>query len=139
MGIAGGGLLGYAIGHIKGGLPSWKYEFLIIGYVPTVSGRVLLELILTRVYSALCSAWGVVMFLVLPDSPVTARFLSKDERKLAVERLRADQTGIENKTLKPYQILEAFKDYKTYFFFALATVANIPNGGISNFGIEPSA
>lgn len=90
----------------------------------------------TNSHSALCSAWGVVMFLVLPDSPVTARFLSKDERKLAVERLRADQTGIENKTLKPYQILEAFRDYKTYFFFALATVANIPNGGISNFGIE---
>jgi hypothetical protein len=75
------------------------------------------------------------MFVLLPDSPVTARFLSKEERKLAVERLRADQTGIENKTLKPYQVLEAFKDYKTYFFFALATVANIPNGGISNFGM----
>lgn len=114
LGIAGGGLLGYSIGHIKGALPSWKYEFLIIG--------------------ALCSLWGVVMFVLLPDSPVTAKFLSKEERKLAVERLRTDQTGIENKTLKPYQVLEAFKDYKTYFFFALATVANIPNGGISNFG-----
>lgn len=78
------------------------------------------------------------MFLALPDSPITAKFLSKDERKLAVERLRADQTGIENKTLKPYQIVEAFRDYKTYFFFALATVANIPNGGISNFGIKPN-
>lgn len=75
------------------------------------------------------------MFVLLPDSPVTAKFLSKEERKLAVERLRTDQTGIENKTLKPYQVLEAFKDYKTYFFFALATVANIPNGGISNFGM----
>jgi len=29
-GIALGGLLGFAIGHIKGSLPSWKYEFLIM-------------------------------------------------------------------------------------------------------------
>ena len=30
LGIAGGGLLGYGIGHIEGSLPSWKYEFLIM-------------------------------------------------------------------------------------------------------------
>lgn len=26
IGVAGGGLIGYGIGHIKGALPSWKYE-----------------------------------------------------------------------------------------------------------------
>lgn len=30
LGIALGGLLGYGIGHIKGALPSWKYEFLVM-------------------------------------------------------------------------------------------------------------
>lgn len=30
LGIACGGLLGYGIGHIKGSLPSWKYEFIIM-------------------------------------------------------------------------------------------------------------
>lgn len=44
FGIALGGLLGFGIGNIKGKLPSWKYEFLIIG--------------------ALCCIWGTVMFLV---------------------------------------------------------------------------
>ncbi|KAG0133672.1 major facilitator superfamily domain-containing protein [Tuber indicum] len=114
LGIAGGGLLGYGIGHIKGALASWKYEFLIIG--------------------ALCSLWGVVMFIFLPDSPVSARFLTKGERRMAVRRLRDDQTGIENKTLKPYQITEAFCDTKVYLFFLLGIVCNVPNGGISNFG-----
>lgn len=33
FGIALGGLLGFGIGHIKGALPSWKYEFLIIGNI----------------------------------------------------------------------------------------------------------
>ena len=114
LGIAGGGLLGYGIGHIKGSLPSWKYEFLIIG--------------------AMCSSWGIVMFIMLPDSPVSAKFLTKRQRRMAVHRLRENQTGVENKHLKSYQVKEAFQDYKLYLFFLLGVVGNIPNGGISNFG-----
>jgi MFS family permease len=114
LGIAGGGLLGYGIGHIKGSLPSWKYEFLIIG--------------------ALCTIWGVVLFCFLPDSPVTAPRLTQQEKRWAVERLRENQTGVENKHLKLYQVREAFCDYKIYLFFLLGLVGNIPNGGISNFG-----
>lgn len=90
------------------------------------------------------------MFIFLPDSPVTAKGLTLRERRIAVERLRENQTGIENKHLKPYQIWEAFTDYKLYMFFFLGVVCmfsflhfnetstnligNVPNGGISNFG-----
>ncbi|KAH9884054.1 putative MFS allantoate transporter [Xylariomycetidae sp. FL2044] len=114
FGIALGGLLGYAIGNIRGSLPSWKYEFLIIG--------------------ALCCTWGIVMFIFLPDSPVKAKGLSRAEKRMAVQRLRENQTGIENKHLKPHQIKEAFLDVKLYLFFFLGIVGNVPNGGISNFG-----
>lgn len=62
------------------------------------------------------------MFIFLPDSPVTARGLTKRERRIAVDRLRENQTGVENKHLKPYQILEAFMDYKLYMFFILGVV-----------------
>ncbi|KAM0807689.1 putative Major facilitator superfamily (MFS) profile domain-containing protein [Seiridium cardinale] len=114
FGIALGGLLGYGIGNIKGALPSWKYEFLIIG--------------------ALCCTWGIVMFIFLPDSPVTAKGLSRAEKRMAVQRLRENQTGVENKHLKWHQVREAFLDIKLYLFFVLGMVCNIPNGGISNFG-----
>lgn len=114
LGIAGGGLLGYAIGSIKGALPSWKYEFLVIG--------------------ALCCGWGVVMFFMLPDSPVTAKLLTVKQRRMTIERLRENQTGVENKHMKVHQIKEAFMDYKLHLFFLLGVVGNIPNGGISNFG-----
>ncbi|KAE9371729.1 MFS general substrate transporter [Stipitochalara longipes BDJ] len=83
---------------------------------------------------AFCCIWGVVMFFLVPDSPVTAKRLSLHEKKLAVERLRGNQTGVENKTLKPYQIKEAFLDYKLYLFFSIALMQSIVNGGISNFG-----
>ncbi|KAI9701630.1 MAG: hypothetical protein M1820_006401 [Bogoriella megaspora] len=114
FGIALGGLLGYGIGHIRGALASWRYEFLIIG--------------------ALCTVWGIVMMIMLPDSPVSAKRLSLEERKIAVERLKGNQTGIENKHFKMYQLKEALLDPKTYLFFLLGTVCNEPNGVISNFG-----
>ncbi|KAF9640702.1 MFS allantoate transporter [Lasiodiplodia theobromae] len=114
LGIAGGGLLGYGIGQIRHVLPSWKYEFLIVG--------------------ALCSAWGVVMFFLLPDSPVTAPVLSLKQRKMAVERLRENQTGVENKQFKLYQMVEAVTDVKVFLFFMIALLQAMVNGGITNFG-----
>lgn len=74
------------------------------------------------------------MFIMLPDSPVTAKLLTHRQRRLAIEKLRENQTGVENKHLRVYQVREAFMDYKLYFFFVLGVVGNIPNGGISNFG-----
>jgi len=107
-------LLGYGIGHIKSSIPAWRFEFIIIG--------------------ALCFAWGIVIMVFMPDSPVTAKFLTDHEKRVIVLRLKDNQTGVENKQLKPYQILEAFKDPKLYLFYVLGTVCNLPNGGISNFG-----
>ncbi|KAI8262645.1 putative transporter [Colletotrichum sp. SAR11_239] len=114
IGIALGGLLGYGIGNIKGALASWKYEFIIVG--------------------ALCCAWGVVIAVFLPDNPITSKTLSQREKKIVIERLRENQTGVENKTLKLYQVREAFTDFKLYFFFMIALLQAIVNGGTSNFG-----
>lgn len=66
------------------------------------------------------------MFILLPSSPVTAPLLTPDERKLAVERLRANQTGVENKTFKMYQAQEAIADYKFYLFFLLGLFGKQP-------------
>ncbi|KAA8569785.1 hypothetical protein EYC84_001364 [Monilinia fructicola] len=114
VGIALGGLIGYGIGNIRGSLPSWKYEFLIVG--------------------ACCCIWGIVLWFFLPDSPVTAKVLSIDEKRMAVERLRENQTGVENKIFKWVQVKDWAMDYKTYMFFLIGMVSNVPNGGISNFG-----
>ena len=74
------------------------------------------------------------MIIMLPDSPVSATLLTPLQRRMAAERLKENQTGIENKHIKVYQIKEAFFDYKLYLFFLLGVVGNVPNGGISNFG-----
>lgn len=85
------------------------------------------------VIGAACTAWGVVLLLVLPNSPVTTIWLTREERLMAVARLRKNQvkiltvvtelepmlnfllsqTGITNRTFKMDQAKEFFVDIKT--------------------------
>ncbi|BFZ59204.1 hypothetical protein YB2330_000208 [Saitoella coloradoensis] len=112
--IAFGGLFAYAIGHIQGSLASWRYLFLIIGAITVL--------------------WGIILILFLADSPMKAKWLTPEERALAVARLAEENLGVENKEFKMYQVKEAITDPKTYLFFLFALSSNIPNGGLSNFG-----
>lgn len=57
---------------------------------------------------------GVAVLLWLPDSPVKARILSKEERIAAIERVRDDQGGTANRHWKKDQIIEAFTDLRTW-------------------------
>lgn len=57
---------------------------------------------------------GICFLIWMPDSPVHATFLTKEERIAALERVRDDQGGTENKTLKKYQIVEAFTDSRAW-------------------------
>ena len=50
-----------------------------------------------------------------------------------IARLRQNQTGVEQRRINWGQVREAYLDYKTWLFTLLGFVANIPNGGISNF------
>lgn len=57
---------------------------------------------------------GIAVLLWLPDSPVHARLLSKEERIAALERVREDQSGTANKHWKKDQIIEAVTDVRTW-------------------------
>ncbi|KAI0773854.1 MFS general substrate transporter [Fomes fomentarius] len=76
---------------------------------------------------------GACVTMWLPDSPVHARFLTKEERIAALERVRDDQGGTENKRLKKQQISEAFLDIRTWLIVLTTMLTSIPNGALSNF------
>ncbi|KAL6299108.1 MFS general substrate transporter [Sparassis latifolia] len=76
---------------------------------------------------------GVAVIIFLPDSPVHARLLTKEERIAAIERVRDDQGGTENKKWKKDQILEALTDGRTWLIVLSTMLTSIPNGGLSNF------
>ncbi|MCJ1397863.1 hypothetical protein MMC11_001059 [Xylographa trunciseda] len=112
-----GGLVAYGIatGTAKSGssIEPWKIVFLLTGLL-TVSV-------------------GIIFLFVMPDNQLNARWLTKDEQRLAVERVRVNQQGIGNKHFKAYQLKEAFTDPLSWAFVFYALVADIPNGGVTNF------
>ncbi|EFX06589.1 major facilitator superfamily transporter allantoate [Grosmannia clavigera kw1407] len=110
-----GGLLGYGIAHIhRTSVPSWGFFFLIFGSVTIVFGSFLL--------------------FYLPDSPMTARWLTPRERAMAVERVRANRTTIENHTWKWSQFVECMLDVQVWVLVATFFLDDIPAGGVGSFG-----
>lgn len=114
--ILGGAVAyGIAVGTERNGssISSWKIVFLFTGLLTVVLG-------------------GIFLWIV-PDSQLNARWLKKEDRVLAIFRVRVNQQGIGNKHFKLYQVKEALMDPMTWAFFFFALIADIPNGGITNF------
>ncbi|RDW69240.1 MFS general substrate transporter-55 [Coleophoma cylindrospora] len=106
------GPIGYGVGFITS-TNKWRWFFWITGMITFV--------------------WGIIVGLFLPDSPVKAKFLTEREKAIHVEKLRADQTGMENKKFKKEQMIEAFLDPKTWLIVLFQFFISIPNGGLTNF------
>lgn len=70
---------------------------------------------------------AVLFWFFFPDSPVSARFLTPEERSKAVQRIKVNQAGVENKTWKREQFLEAFTDPKTWLLALFVASSNIFN------------
>ncbi|KIJ61693.1 hypothetical protein HYDPIDRAFT_31026 [Hydnomerulius pinastri MD-312] len=70
---------------------------------------------------------AVLYWFFFPDSPTNAWFLTMDERAKAVQRIKENQTGVENKHFKRDQFYEALRDPKTWLFALFAALDNIPN------------
>ncbi|KAH9942119.1 MFS general substrate transporter [Amylocystis lapponica] len=70
---------------------------------------------------------AVTFWCYFPDSPTTAWFLTREERAKAVQRIKGNQTGVENKHFKIEQVHEALRDPKTWLFALFSAVNNVPN------------
>ncbi|KIO26062.1 hypothetical protein M407DRAFT_24622 [Tulasnella calospora MUT 4182] len=82
-------------------------------------------MIITSIASLVVS---ILYFWYMPDNPANAKFLTKEEKVLVVQRLRINQNGVETKAWKKYQFIEAIKDPKTWLFFFFAAIANLQGG-----------
>lgn len=89
-------------------IESWKIVFLSIGL--------------------LTAAVGTIFLFLMPDNQLNARFLTPQERLMAIERIRSNQQGVGNRHFKMYQFKEALADPLTWAFVFYALTADIPNG-----------
>ncbi|ETN38213.1 uncharacterized protein HMPREF1541_06244 [Cyphellophora europaea CBS 101466] len=115
-GIMVGAVISFGFQHYpdtNGRFRSWQVMFLVIGIVTI--------------------AVGILVVLFLPDNPMSCTRLSHAEKIVAIERLRANQTGIENKHFKPTQALECLRDPQTWLISITTIASNVPNGAVSSY------
>lgn len=112
---------GIAVNHPKREgdvLASWQIMFITVGLITVLVGLIFLYL--------------------MPDNQLNARFLTKEERIMAVERIRKNQQGIGNGHFKKHQFVEAVSDPMTWAFVLFALFVNIPNGTCLPYKEGPS-
>ncbi|KAL2145895.1 hypothetical protein VTI28DRAFT_5977 [Corynascus sepedonium] len=110
-----GSLFTYGLGHIESRV-LFKYQiiFLFCG-------------LLTVCYAA-------VVLILMPDSPMEAKYLTEREKVIAVERLRANQMGVASREWRWDHVWETLWDFKTWCWFVAIVAISIASGGISTFG-----
>lgn len=66
-------------------------------------------------------AYSILVFILIPDSPMEAKFMSDREKVIATERLRANQMGIASRKWRWDHVTETACDVKTYLWFIAIT------------------
>jgi hypothetical protein len=62
-----------------------------------------------------------------------AKCFDEDQKRLMIERVRANETGIQNKTWKKYQMIEALCDPIVWIFVLLQILSTLIIGGLGVF------
>ncbi|KAK8043387.1 Major facilitator superfamily transporter [Apiospora rasikravindrae] len=109
-----GGLLAYCFSLIRTGpLKSWQWLYLSYGVISVV--------------------FGVFVFLWMPDSPMRAKCFSERDKRLMVERVRANQTGLQNRTFKRGHVVDALADPQTWCYAGIQLTTTLPTSGLGSF------
>ena len=95
-------LVAYGIGHINTSIAVWKWFFIIFGILGLI--------------------WAAVVLYFMPDTMLNAKFLTEEEKVIAVERVRRNRTGVTNPEFKRNQFIEAITDCKIWYAFFFTIV-----------------
>ncbi|KAI5862957.1 MFS general substrate transporter [Durotheca rogersii] len=110
-----GGAIAYGIGHMNGagGLSAWRWLFIIEG-VPS------------------CISAFFVWFL-LPDYPESARWLTTQERDLAVDRLRLEGSKGHHKAMTRAEAVQTLTDWRLWGHYVVYFGISTPFSSLSLF------
>ncbi|GKT47810.1 putative transporter [Colletotrichum spaethianum] len=126
-----GSLFTYGLGHIESD-KLYKYQIIFL-----YRGRRSWDRRTDRVArfcGLLTVTYSLIVLVLMPDSPMSAKYLTEREKVIAVERLRANQMGIQSGVWRWDHVWETFMDLKTWCWFILVIAISIASGGISTFG-----
>ncbi|RWA11118.1 hypothetical protein EKO27_g3982 [Xylaria grammica] len=109
-----GGLLAYLFTLITTGpLKSWQWLFLSYGIISVF--------------------FGAFVLVYMPDSPMRAKCFTEEDKRLMVERVRDNQTGLQNRTFKKEQVFDALTDPQTWCYAGIQLTTTLPTSGLGSF------
>ncbi|KAF3765194.1 MFS general substrate transporter [Cryphonectria parasitica EP155] len=109
-----GGLLAYCFTLITTGpLKSWQWIFLVYGII--------------SIFFGLFVGWW------MPDSPMRAKCFSEEDKHLMIERVRDNQTGVQNRVFKKDQLIEGLRDPQIWGYAIIALCTTLPTSGLGSF------
>lgn len=87
-----GGLLAFGFSFIPSSSPvkSWEGLFMTYGILTVI--------------------WAVFVYFWMPDSPMRAKCWTEEDKQLMVERVRQNQTGLQNRIFRKEQVWDATTD-----------------------------
>lgn len=107
--------LSYGLGHIPSEtLHSWQIIFLFVGLVTIITAP--------------------FVYWKLDNDVTSARFLTESEKVQAVERLRANQTGIGSREFEWNHVWEILLEPKSYLWVGMSLLLNVGASVTNTFG-----
>ncbi|KAF4502903.1 vitamin H transporter [Fusarium agapanthi] len=120
--------VGNAVGSLIGNLIAYGCTFITGG--PLAAWRTLWWLFI--VLGIVTAGWAVVLYIWLPDTPATARFLNPAQRVWATQKPQVVQRSFKTNKWSNAQLVEAMLDPKTWFQFLVITTVSLSNRVIAN-------
>lgn len=74
------------------------------------------------------------MYFWMPDSPTEAKFLTNDDKVIAIHRLRGNQMGVMSREWRYSHVIESLTDVKTWLWVVMIFCISVPSNGIGTFG-----
>ena len=113
--------------QIVGGLLA--YCFSLLGRGRAITGYQAIFI----TYGTFSVFWGLFVVWYLPDSPMRAKCFSEEDKRLMVERVRTNQTGLQNKKFRKEQAIEALKDPQIWCYCLIQICTTLPTSGLGAF------
>ncbi|PKS05502.1 hypothetical protein jhhlp_008880 [Lomentospora prolificans] len=110
-----GGAIAYGIGHMNqvSGMSAWRWLFILEGIPSVIS--------------------AVLVLLFLPDFPERARWLSQEEKDLAIARLETEGSSSADKSMTWADAKSTLTDWRLYGHYVAYFAVSIPFASMSYF------
>ncbi|KAI9805759.1 MAG: hypothetical protein M1833_005252 [Piccolia ochrophora] len=114
LGQISGGILSFGFQHVENAsIEGWRVMFIVLGIVTVII--------------------GICTFLLLPDTPMQARWLSEEQKVSLLRHVSVNQVGIINRRFRMGQVVEALLDPQVYLLTLCVILQSVSSGVVTTY------